>query len=241
LTKRSITKNHLTSSKDNPDKKWEDFYTKKVGENYPKWPNELMLSTLFGNYLKKPLHVGKSWRVLDVGCGFGNNLLPFLDEGCLCCGVEVTRRIAQLAERILTQRGYKAQIKQGKNTSLPFADDFFDLLLSVGVLHYEKNEDGIKAGLKEYCRVLKPGGALFLTTTGPKHVIYEKAEIVGPHLFRIKGWDFRNGEQFFYFDNEKYLEHYLKQFFNDVEIGRMKYMYPVLTTDILFAVCRDKK
>ena len=35
------------------------------------------------------------------------------------------------------------------------------------------------------------------------------------------GWDFRNGEKYFYFENEKYLTFYAKKYFNKLETGRV--------------------
>ena len=119
-----------------------------------------MVKVLFGDYLAgaKP-ELNENSKVLDVGCGFGNNLLPFLVRGCKCHGVEISDEICDLTKNIMSQRGFnEVVIKTGHNRSIPFDDDEFDLLLSNGVLHYESNEANYLRALKEYCRVLKPGG-----------------------------------------------------------------------------------
>ena len=33
----------------------------------------------------------KKMRVLEIGCGEGGNLLPFLEIGCECCGIELSK------------------------------------------------------------------------------------------------------------------------------------------------------
>jgi ubiquinone/menaquinone biosynthesis C-methylase UbiE len=223
------------------DKNWEDFHINKVRDKYPKWPNEVMLKLLFGSYLENQVRIENSNRILDIGCGFGNNLLPFLKMGCECSGVEITGEIALLAEKILNDSGYSATIKCGNNRKLPFQDDYFDLVTSLNVLHYEKNEADIQAALNEYCRILKPDGTLLLMTVGPQHDIYKKSKIVGSHQFRIQNWDFRDGEQYFYFSNLKYLDFYLSPFFNSIELGRVTEELMNVNLDFLVAVCRNKK
>jgi 2-polyprenyl-3-methyl-5-hydroxy-6-metoxy-1,4-benzoquinol methylase len=65
------------------ESKWTEFSLDKIKDNFPVWPIEVMVKVLFGEYLKgaKPT-LDKGKKVLDVGCGFGNNLLPFLLKGC---------------------------------------------------------------------------------------------------------------------------------------------------------------
>ena len=63
-------------------KNWEKAHNEMViDKNYPSWPSEIMLKILNGNYLKtKNIEINNKTRVLDIGCGFGNNLLPFLKK-----------------------------------------------------------------------------------------------------------------------------------------------------------------
>lgn len=221
--------------------KWAEFHLNKVKGNFPSWPVEVMLKALFGDYLEKKPKISSNTKVLDVGCGFGNNLLPFLVLGCRCAGVEVSQDIASLTQDILHQRGFKeVVIKKGNNRNLPFEDNHFDLIISNNVLHYEKNEENILNALDEYSRVLKPGGALFLMTVGPEHLIYKRAVPLGNHRYKISNYDFRDGEIYFYFDNEKYLEFYLSKFFAHVETGRVLEKLMKVDLDFLIAVCQKK-
>lgn len=222
------------------DKNWEEFHLERAAASHPRWPNEAMVKTVFGGYLRERIVLPERARVLDVGCGFGNNLLPFLDRGHECFGVEVTEAIAELSQRLLLQRGHQATIRQGGNRQIPFPDAHFDLLLSLNVLHYEKDEASIMAALREYARVLKPGAAVVLMTVGPRHEIYEKAETLGGHQYRIADYDFRNGEQYFYFDNAKYLRRYLDAEFERPELGRVTEELFTTTLDFLVAVARRR-
>ena len=199
-----------------------------------------MVKVLFGEYLKgvKPT-LDSNTKVLDVGCGFGNNLLPFLIKGCKCMGVEITDEMAKIAQDTIHNRGFnKVEIKKGNNRLLPFDNDTFDLLISNNVIHYESSESDYIDALKEYSRVLKPGGGLYLMTVGPEHDIYKKAKIIGQHTFQIQGWDFRDGEVYYYLTNQKYLEYYLNKFFINTETGRVTEKLMNVNLDFLIAYCR---
>ena len=202
-------------------KKWEGYFKKTVKHSYPKWPNEAMVKIIFGNYLKNKINISSKFRVLDVGCGFGNNLLPFLDIGCQCFGTEVTEMVARQTQRILQVRGFDVDIRCGKNTGLPFEDNLFDLVLSINVIHYERTESDIRSALSEYKRVLRRGGRLVLSTVAPKHEIFQRAHPLGFHQYEIRNFDFRNGEIFFFFENLEYLRACLDDFFDEIEVGRV--------------------
>ncbi len=220
-------------------REWHEFHDQRLEEgNYPKWPNEAMLKVLFGSYLKHPVHPSSDWKVLDVGCGFGNNLLPFLEKGCECYGVEIDKGIAKLCAPILAKRGYSASITAGSNRNIPHEDSTFNLVLTVNTLHYEGSEKNILAALNEFKRVLRPGGTLYISTVGPRHEIYRRAEPLGNHRYRICNYDFRNGQEFFFFDNERYLEYYCKQVFGDVEVGFVTEHLMTLPIDFLIAISR---
>ena len=218
------------------NKEWEEFNKKKT--NYPKWPNELMLKVLFGNYLSNKIELKPNMDVLDIGCGFGNNLKPFLDLGFNCSGTEVTSEMAQQTQSILENQGFRTNIKKGFNTDLPFNDCSFDILLSVGVIHYESSEESLKNALKEYSRVLKKDGILFLLTVGENHDIAKRSVLISNHIYKIQNYDFRDGINMFFFDNKKYLEFYLKKYFNNIETGTVTEQLMNDTSEFLIAVGR---
>jgi SAM-dependent methyltransferase len=219
------------------DGSWAEYHRDRVSEGaYPRWPNETMIKTIFGSRLEDPPAVDETTHVLDVGTGFGNNLLPFLDAGCECAGVEIDPEIVEITEEVISDRGYDADIRRGENQDLPFPDDTFDILLSINVLHYEGEKSGIKNGLAEYARVMKPSGYLFLMTTGPRHEIYQRAKSLDNHKYVLQESGFRNGEQMFYFDTEKYLELYLADFFERTETGRETVTLGDATEDYLIGV-----
>ena len=198
---------------------WDLFH--KNFQNYPCWPNEILVKLINGKYLKKPIKLKNKSRILDVGCGFGNNLLPFNKKSYELFGTEVSNDIAKIASKFLSSVGVNAIIKKGFNKSLPFENNYFDLLISINVLHYENSEKDMLSSLKEYKRVLKKNGDLIVFTVGPEHLIFKKSKPLGNHIYQIQNWDFRNDEKYFYFESLKYLEFYFNKFFNEIETARV--------------------
>ncbi len=194
----------------------------KKERKYPKWPNEVMLKILFGgsDYLKAPFRPQSTWRVLDLGCGFANNLVSFADIGWECHCVDLTPEMAATVQGIMDDLGYKTTIQAGSNRALPYPDAHFDLMLSVNTLNYKGTEENFLAALHEFRRVLMPGGGLYISTVGPEHEIYRRAVVLGRHRYRARDFDFRTCEQFFFCDIERYLHHCCEQVFDSVESGR---------------------
>jgi len=96
-------------------------------------------------------------RILDVGCGTGDltdrlrrELRPQLVAGCdFSAGM-----LEQAAARTDAVRWL-----QGDATKLPFADDDFDAVVSTEAFHWFPDPD---AALREFNRVLKPGGRVLV-------------------------------------------------------------------------------
>ncbi len=160
-------------------------------------------------------------KVLDVGFGNGNNLLFLGSLGLELYGTEVDQEICTAVAKKLSSYQLDVVAKVGTNRQLPFDDDTFDFLTSWNVLHYETDHEGIVAAITEYSRVLKPGGRLLLSTTGPDHKILTGAETLGGHRYRLgRDDDFRKGQVYFYFDHPRYIHHYFSAGFEDIVVGR---------------------
>ena len=208
------------------ERDWDNFTDEKILKNYPRWPNEILLKIVFGSYLKNKIQLKKKSKILDIGCGFGNNLLPFIVKDHDCYGTEITDNMSKVAEMVLKDQGYSAKISKGVNRDLPFTSNYFDLLLSINVIHYEKLLEHIKESFEEYNRVLKKDSRLILFTVAPQHDIQVKAKKVKDNNYVVQNFDFRDGTPMFFFDTKEYLRDVLqKQFYNiEIEIVTEKLM-----------------
>lgn len=187
------------------------------------FPAETLVRAFKGNYIPGMPKAYEGLRACDVSCGSGNNTFFLHDLGLDVSATEIHKDICADVRRSAQLSNRKVDVRVGTNCSLPFEDNFFDFLVSWNVLHYEKTEDNIRRGIAEYARVLKPGGRLILSTTGPEHKILSGARTVGPHLYEIgRTDDFRKGERFFYFDAPNYLHYYFAPFFAEVMVGRIR-------------------
>jgi SAM-dependent methyltransferase len=93
-------------------------------------------------------------RILDAGCGSGRNMVELARRGTVT-GVELSPTSVCLAR----ERGV-GEVIEGSVLDMPFADDSFELAVSLDVV--EHLEDDV-AALRELRRVVVPGGALVVT------------------------------------------------------------------------------
>ena len=122
-------------------------------------------------------------RVLDGGCGAGEWTIALSREGFETTGLDISQAlISRLQERFPKQRFVRGDLRD-----LPFEADSFDALFSWGA--FEHFEIGLAPCLAEACRVLKPGGWLFVTVPFANRRIVHRHErgLVKDFLPRVKG------------------------------------------------------
>jgi len=116
-------------------------------------------------------------RVLDFGCGAGFDMFVAGNSVCtggLVCGIDLTEDMVVRATDNLRQAGLKNfEVRQVDAEDIPFADDFFDVVISNGVINLSPCKQQCFA---EIFRVLKPGGKLhfadvILEKDLPSHLI----------------------------------------------------------------------
>jgi SAM-dependent methyltransferase len=133
---------------------WNTKYRHKTAEKISLTNPENYRRQLFYPLLMQYLKPGR--RYLDAGCGLGGWLLFLRARGLEVEGLDQSAvAIAQL-KRIDS----KLPVRQGDLKKLPYPPDHFDGILCIGALEYM--EDSVAQALREFRRVLKPGGLLFL-------------------------------------------------------------------------------
>lgn len=107
--------------------------------------------------LLDPILTGSGRRGLEAGCGTGLNALEFHSEyGLRMIGVD----LAPLAIQYCRQRGFDRSVV-ASIMELPFPDGSFDFVSSIDVLPVLP-PGGDERALREFARVLRPGGWLLL-------------------------------------------------------------------------------
>jgi SAM-dependent methyltransferase len=103
--------------------------------------------------LRKHLPRTHGLTILDAGCGTGGNLGALGKFGKVF-GFDLSPLALEHA-----QRNHPGQIARASVTTLPYPSGFFDLVTSFDVLYMVEDDT---AGLREFRRVVKPGGFVFL-------------------------------------------------------------------------------
>jgi len=100
----------------------------------------------------------RDWRVLDAGCGTGANLdwLQRYAQNGSVIGIDVNADVLKFC-----RSRAKSNLVQGSVTSLPFADNSFDLITSFDVLVYPPGANADDSAFREMHRLLRPGGICF--------------------------------------------------------------------------------
>ncbi len=101
--------------------------------------------------------VVRGTRVLDVGCGTGELLARLVRDGAVATGVDPSPPMAARARA----DNPGVPVADGDAEHLPFADDAFDVVLALNVVHLA---DDTAAALAEISRVLAPGGRVGLAS-----------------------------------------------------------------------------
>lgn len=112
------------------------------------------------------LKLSEEWKpgkILDVGCGIGNSILPFYKKGFDCLGADFSKNMVRQAKRYSEKNKIKSGLGIAAISNLPFKEKSLDYIISIAVLHHLDSEEKRLEALLEIKRILKSKGKLFLT------------------------------------------------------------------------------
>jgi SAM-dependent methyltransferase len=110
------------------------------------------------------LGLSSSSRLLDLACGSGRPTLRIAQKtGCRLCGLDLHSEGIASAQASAKELGYedRADFRQGDAAArLPFPESRFDAVTCIDAINHLPDRPRV---LKEWRRVLKPGGRLLFT------------------------------------------------------------------------------
>ncbi|MEP3211486.1 MAG: class I SAM-dependent methyltransferase [Maribacter sp.] len=101
--------------------------------------------------------------ILDAACGPGKYAEIFLKEGASVTGFDISPRMVQLAKERNKYTG-KFFVHDLTEPMATLKNESFDIVVCALALHYLEDW---KPAMKEFCRVLKPKGALVVSIEHP--------------------------------------------------------------------------
>jgi SAM-dependent methyltransferase len=149
---------------------YEDLYMQ--GGGFLRYPADWVVR--FQNMYLKDSIPEKS-RILDYGCGSGNNSVFLLQKGYEVFGVDVAPSFKKLIKMNLNLNHLDASlinnfdIINSDDIYLDYPDNHFDFILSNQVLYYMSSVKHLKKVCLELKRVLRPNGVVFFTMMGTQN------------------------------------------------------------------------
>jgi SAM-dependent methyltransferase len=114
------------------------------------------------------LNLKPGMRVLDVGCGTGNQSIPAARTGAHVTGVDIAPNLlAQAAERA-KREGLKIDFQEGDAEVLPFKDGEFNVVMSMFGAIFAPRPEMVVA---EFVRVCRPGGLIAMGNWTPESFV----------------------------------------------------------------------
>lgn len=130
-------------------KKWKMARKRISSRNYAKYI-EMLLAII---------NLRKDMKILDVGCGFGTEIIEFANLGANCVGLEVVETYAKVIT--VVGKEFKIEVRGDfdDGCDLPYENESFDVVMSKNYFEHVKDLD---LGIREQIRVLKENGKLIV-------------------------------------------------------------------------------
>src|SRR5581483_6495851 len=112
---------------------------------------------------------GGALRGLDVGCGQGGYVQRMRTLGYAVDGIDPSAGQLRAARQRIGEDGI---VYHGSALQIPAADESFDFIYTINVLHHLPSTDDQRAAFVELQRVLRPGGLIFVHEINTRNPLF---------------------------------------------------------------------
>lgn len=147
-------------------------------------------------------------RVLDVGCGAGNNTLKLRESVGNDFDVDLLDlsrpMLDRAVQRVSEVSGGRTQAIQSDFRTAPLTEGVYDVILAAAVLHHLRDDEDWEAAFQKIHRLLAPGGSVWITdlvtqeTPAVQAMMWQR---YGAYLESLNGEEYRD-RVFAYIDRE---------------------------------------
>lgn len=100
----------------------------------------------------------KGRRVLDLGCGSGEEMIPLIHRGADVIGIDISPELITIAERRLRDQKLNAEVRVGNAYDTRLPDSSVDIIFCMSLIHHLD----LAKVKQEMLRVLRPTGFIVL-------------------------------------------------------------------------------
>lgn len=109
----------------------------------------------------------KITKILDIGCGAGNNSIKLLRTypGSFDCDLNDLSwpMLERAKQRVSKESNGKVTVIQGDFRTVDLPDESYDVILAAAVLHHLRDDQDWISAFSRIFHLLKPGGSLWVT------------------------------------------------------------------------------
>jgi SAM-dependent methyltransferase len=120
------------------------------------------------------LEIKSDSRVLDVACGSGNTAIPAAKAGAAVTGVDIAPNLLGQAKKRAAAEQLEIRFEEGDAEELPYADQSFDVVLTMFGAMFAPRPERVAA---ELIRVCKPGGLIAMANWTPQGFVGKQFQV----------------------------------------------------------------
>lgn len=125
------------------------------------------------------LDIRPGMRVLDVACGSGNLAIVAALKGAEVSGIDIADNLIESAKMRAAAAGLDIVFEQGDAEAMPYADDSFDIVMTMFGAMFAPRPD---VTASELIRVCKPGGTIAMANWTPGGHAGRMFKLAGKYL-----------------------------------------------------------